>query len=101
MWTLAFWKEALERAIKTAAQTLAALWVVGNVFNVLTVDWSQSLGIALGAMVLSFLTSLGSAGIGPAGSPSMVTPAALASPAPTGRSAWRDSAPPSGPGGVA
>lgn len=78
MWTLAFWKESLERAIKTAAQSLLALWLVGNVFNVLAVDWGQALGISLGAMMLSFLTSVASLTAGPAGSPSLVTPAAVA-----------------------
>jgi len=78
MWTAEFWKASAERAIKTIAQTMLALWLVGDVaFNILTVDFGQAAGIGLGAAVLSLLTSVASAGVGPANSPSLVaeTPA--------------------------
>jgi hypothetical protein len=65
-----FWRFALERAIKTFAQTALALLGAGAL-NVLTVDWSQALGVSAGAAVLSILTSVASAGVS-GGSPSLV-----------------------------
>jgi len=62
MFTKLFWKDAVERAIKTMAQTLVTLWLTSDaVFNILTVDWAKALGVAVGAGVLSVLTSVGSA----------------------------------------
>ena len=62
MFTKLFWKDAIERSIKTVAQTLVTLWLTSEaVFNILTVDWTQALGVAVGAGVLSILTSLASA----------------------------------------
>lgn len=59
MFKIVFWKDAGERAVKTIAQTLLALWLVGDVaFNALSVDWGEALGVALGAGVISVLTSL-------------------------------------------
>lgn len=69
----AFWAAAFERAIKTIAQTLLSLWLVGDVmFNLLTVDWTAALGIAAGAGVISLLTSIVSLPVGTPGSPSLV-----------------------------
>lgn len=70
MWTRMFWQAAAERAIRTMAQTLLALWLSDDVFNVLSVDWLNALGVALGAAVFSLLMSLVPAG--PDGSPSWV-----------------------------
>ena len=62
MFTKLFWKDAVERAIKTMARTLVTLWLTSDaVFNILTVDWTQAIGVAVGAGVLSVLTSVGSA----------------------------------------
>lgn len=71
MLSSAFLKAAIERAVKTVAQTLLALWGAG-VFDILHVDWSGSLGVAAGAGVLSLLTSVVSLPVGPSGSPSVV-----------------------------
>ena len=62
MFTKLFWKDAFERSLKTVAQTLVTLWLTGEtVFNLLTVDWKQALGVAAGAGVLSLLMSVASA----------------------------------------
>ena len=65
-----FWYFALERSIKTAAQTALAL-VGAGALNVLTADWQQIVGVSVGAAVLSILTSVASAGVS-GGSPSLV-----------------------------
>jgi hypothetical protein len=70
MFTAEFWKAAGERALRTVAQVLLALWVSDGVFNALSVDWLNALGVALGAAVISLLMSMVPAG--PAGSPSWV-----------------------------
>lgn len=71
MWTLAFWKAATERAIKSAAQFVILAYFGGDVlFNVFQADWGNMAGVAAGAMLLSYLTSLGSAQLTD-GSPSL------------------------------
>lgn len=57
IFTLGFWKQATERAVKTFAQTALALFGAGAI-NVLTVDWQQVVGVSAGAAVLSYLTSI-------------------------------------------
>jgi hypothetical protein len=62
LFTTKFWADTAERSIKTLAQSLLALTVVGEgVFNILTVNWQQALGVAVGAGVISILTSIVSA----------------------------------------
>lgn len=57
-----FWVDyALERAIKTFAQTGIAVFG-GTVINVFDVDWLGWLGVTLGASLLSILTSVVSHG---------------------------------------
>lgn len=59
MWTVQFWKDALERAGKSAAQALLLLWAGDGVFDLFNVpDWKAVAGIAGGAAVLSLLTSV-------------------------------------------
>ena len=73
MWTKRFWLSLVERALKTFAQTLIALWPLGeNAFGLLDVDWKSSLSVAGLAAAVSALTSIASASIGPDGSPSLV-----------------------------
>lgn len=73
MSTKRFWTSALERAVKTAGQSVLTVWAVGDgVLNALTVDWALAGGIAAGGFVLSLVTSIASAGVGPAGTPSVV-----------------------------
>lgn len=53
-----FWIDyALERAIKTFAQTGLAVFG-GSVVNIFEVDWTSWLGVTLGATLLSILTSV-------------------------------------------
>ena len=59
IWTAAFWKGASERAIKTLAQSLLAAFVVG--VSILDIDVKAAFAIAATAVVVSFLTSIGSA----------------------------------------
>lgn len=61
MLTIAFWKGAGERAIKTAAQTLLAVIGTGTL-GILDVDWLQALSVTALATIASVLTSIGNAG---------------------------------------
>lgn len=70
MWTSSFWVAAAERAIRTTAQVLLALWVGSGAFNAFSIDVWESFGVALGAALISVLMSLVPAG--PTGSPSWV-----------------------------
>lgn len=69
IWTLDFWKATTERALSTAAQS-AILTLGADQFNVITVDWLDVGGFALGGAALSILKALGASRIGD-GSPSL------------------------------
>lgn len=57
-----FWSDAIERALKTVAQSIISLWgIADGVFNLINVNWEQTLGVAGGAGVLSILMSIASA----------------------------------------
>jgi hypothetical protein len=62
MWTKAFWLASLERGIKTFAQVLAAL-LTADATGVMDADWAGSASVAAMATLLSFLTSIATAGI--------------------------------------
>ena len=64
MFTKKFWIEASERALKTFAQFILVLGTA-DTFNIFTVDWQTNLGLALGGALVSYATSIVSAGIGP------------------------------------
>ena len=64
IWSLAFWKGAGERAIKTAAQTFVAIVGVSGVGTTLglgQVNWITDLSVTGVATILSFVTSIGNA----------------------------------------
>lgn len=71
MWTKAFWAQTSERAVKTAAQAAVAL-ATADGFNLLAPDWRHWAVVVGMPALISVLTSLASAGVGPAGSPSWV-----------------------------
>ena len=64
-------KQTVERAVKTACQTAAAL-IGTQAVGVLELDWQQIGGVSATAAILSVLTSIGSAGFGPDDTPSVV-----------------------------
>ena len=72
MWTKNFWRQTLERAVKSAAQALLGMWALDG-FNVLHADWRLAAGVAGGAYVLSVLTSIVTSGIGEPNDPSAVS----------------------------
>ena len=64
-----FWVAAGERAVKTFAQALVALFVAG--VTVLSIDWVQALAVAATAAVVSILTSIASVNVGSFEGPSL------------------------------
>lgn len=59
-----FWADAVERAVKTFAQSAVATITASGVLDIVALDWGQILSIAALAAALSLLTSVGSAGSG-------------------------------------
>ena len=72
MWTAGFWTGAADRCIKSFAQALLLLWGADATFNVLDVSLPGALGVAVGAAVLSLLTSVVSASAGDRGTSSLL-----------------------------
>ena len=74
MLTVRFWRLALERAVKTAAQFALGLFVADTT-GVVTLDWSRWSAMASAALtgaLFSILTSIATAGMGPYDDPSAV-----------------------------
>ena len=69
MYDKRFWIATSERAAKTLAQALIAMFVGG--MTILTIDWQQALAISVTAAIVSVLTSLISAPLGPNPGPSL------------------------------
>jgi ABC-type enterochelin transport system permease subunit len=63
MLTAQFWKDAAERAVKTAAQ-VAVAFLGADAVNAFGVDYAQVAGLALGAAGVSILTSMASSIVG-------------------------------------
>lgn len=70
--TSQFARDAIERAIKTFAQTLLA-YFGASALDVLNADWGNALSVSAGAVVLSVLTSLLSVKLGNSGTASLTT----------------------------
>ncbi|WND57031.1 holin [Mycolicibacterium vanbaalenii] len=78
IYSLAFWKDAGERAAKSAAQA-GVLALGGGAVDVLALDWATFAGAFGGGALLSLLTSIASAGLANRGTASLtkaVEPAA-------------------------
>lgn len=74
MWTKAFWKDAIERAVKTAAQSILSSIAAVNAAHG-DVSWKSTLiGIGVGAG-LSVVTSVLSSLVGSSSSASLVSSA--------------------------
>jgi hypothetical protein len=72
MFTAQFWMSAGERSVKTAAQVLI-VFLGADLTDVFGVDWRRAAGIAVGAALVSVLTSLASSQVGESkGTPSLV-----------------------------
>jgi len=63
MFSFTFWKDAAERAIRTAAQSLIALTAT-DISGVLEVDFTQSASVAALAALTSVLMSVAATGRG-------------------------------------
>lgn len=69
MLTRVFWLAAVERAVKTAAQT-ALVTLGADRVDAFDADWRLVAGMALGGAVLSVLSSLASTQVGDPDDPS-------------------------------
>ena len=73
MLTMSWLRDALERALKSAAQATILALTASQGFNLFSADWQNVAGIATGAAVLSVLTSVISAPLGAKGSASVLS----------------------------
>lgn len=71
MYTRFFWLSAFERAVRTFAQALLSVLIVGET-GFMDVDWQQSLSVAGVAFVASVLMSIAATGVGDHGTDSFV-----------------------------
>jgi hypothetical protein len=58
MFSTLFWRDALERALSTAAQAFVATVGVDAVLNVSSFDWGTAAAVSAGAAVLSVVKAL-------------------------------------------
>jgi len=72
LFTVAFWKDAVERAVKTVAGTEATLLLAQGT-GLLNADWWASLSASGMAGVVSLLLSLASVKVGSAGTASLTS----------------------------
>lgn len=70
-----YWVSVGERAVKTFAQALVAVFAAG--VTVLDVDWGQALAVAGTAALLSVLTSIASIKLGKFDGPSLADEAVV------------------------
>lgn len=79
MFSISWLKDALERAVKTFAQSLLTLMTLGTAIT--NVDWGSALAISATATAISLLTSVVSAHIGNEGTASLTKTVEPAPPA--------------------
>lgn len=75
----AFWKDAIERALTTLVQTVIAVALTGGVFDLATLDWGAIGAAGISAAVLSIAKSIAAANVGVKGTASL-TKATLPNP---------------------
>lgn len=78
MWTVVFWKQTAERALKTFGQAVLAVLAVGYA-GVTSVPWLSAVDAGLLAATISVLTSLVSA-LAPTEHDDLATPSLVALP---------------------
>lgn len=71
MFSARFVRDAVERAVKTAAQTAVGLLTADQVIGLLDVDWGQGASVVGLATLISLLTSVASARVGKLGTASL------------------------------
>jgi hypothetical protein len=71
MWTWKFWRQATERAVKTAAQ-FALVFTGADAFDIFKMDLVTAGGFALAGAAVSILTSVASSPFTESGTPSLV-----------------------------
>ena len=71
MFTKNFWKQSLERLIKTFAQAILAL-ITSDGLGIVDVNWGKVLSVAALAALASLLTSIVTSGVGQPNDPSAV-----------------------------
>ena len=70
MWSAFFWKDAIERAIRTAAQVaVGALTTSATIFEI---DAKGVVGTIAISTLVSILTSVGASGVGETGTASVL-----------------------------
>ena len=72
MLTWRFWRETIERAVKTSAQFVIGAGILGEGVDLFTLDFAAIGGFALTGALLSLLTSIGTMRIGASNSPSAI-----------------------------
>ena len=73
MFTWRFWREAIERAVKTSAQFVIGAGILGEGADFFALDFGMAAGFALTGAVLSLLTSLTTFKLGADNSPSAIS----------------------------
>ena len=71
MWSISYWKQTAERAVRTAAQVALSFWVVGET-GILDVDWQQFASVVGLAALASVAMSLVGSGLNDPENPSFV-----------------------------
>jgi hypothetical protein len=73
MFNIQWLRDAIERALKSAAQAIVLALGASQGFDLFSADWQNVAGIAAGAAVLSVLTSVISAPLGAKSSASLLS----------------------------
>ncbi len=72
MFTWRFWRETIERSVKTGAQTVTVALGGSEVLNLFEMDFLLLVGAFGAGALLSVMTSLGTMRIGASNSPSAI-----------------------------